>query len=421
MRIAGNYELKPLPAAGGAIDVDVVGDAIIEIDNDTFEFTGGACDNDPIDDLIRAVVGDFRPRLRAALEEYLSDPDGSGPLDSPVAAAMQDGLSGVDFTAPLGTAFGIGFETSYVDIGANDDGVTFASDALATAPPPALPLFPGSYRVDEPFPDFARTTPIAGAPFDLGLCVSTSTLNQMIKAVTEADGLRLDLTRLDLGGGEVPLTAAVLSLIIPEAASLDPDLAVTLRFRATVPPILTGAPGPAGELADLRVAGLLFDVVSGSEGTETLHLRAALDARAAFDLDLDEAGRQLRIALTPPRPDEIAATVLDDMLGVDATRLEASLSRVVAQFVNLLSPKLGAFELPQLFGLRTTGVEISRAGRYPCLFLALENDSATSPRRTLRRTAQYGTPKTKLSIADKRRPSVPHTARLTEGIPATRR
>lgn len=371
VRIAGNYELEPLPGDGGAIDVDVAGDAVIEIVNDTFEFTGGACDNDPIDDLIRAVVGDFRPRLRAALEEYLNDPDGDGPEDSPVAAAMQSGLSEVDFTAPLGTAFGIVFETTYVDIAADAGGVTFSSDALATAPPPAVPLFPGSYRVDESFPDLPSTTPIAGAAFDLGLCVSGSTLNQMIKAVTEAGGLRLDLTQLDLGGGDMPITGAVLSLIIPEAASLGQDLPIVLRFRPTVPPILTGGQGPAGELADLRVAGLLFEVVSNAEGAEVVHLRAAIDARAAFDLVFGEAGRELRVALTPPRPDEISVTVLDDALGVDAARLEANLPRVVSQFVNRLGPELGAFELPLLFGLQATGVEISRTGQYPCMFLVL--------------------------------------------------
>jgi hypothetical protein len=371
VRIAGNYELAPLPEAG-SIDVNVVGNPVIEITGDTFDFTGGACDDDPIDDLIRAVIGDFRPRLRAALEEYLNDPDGAGPEDAPVAAAMQSGLSAVDFTAPLGEAFGIVFETAYFGIAADAGGVTFGSDALASAPPPAVPLFPASYRVDEPFPSLSSTTPIAGAGFDIGLCVSTSTLNQMIKAVMEAGGLRLDLTELDFGSGDIPITGAALSLILPEAQSLDPGLPITLRFQPTVPPILTEAQGPAGELADLRVAGLLFEVISDAAGVEVVHLRAALDARAAFDLTFEEEdGRRLRIALTPPRPDDIVVTVLDDGLGVDEARLQANLPRVVARFVNLLSRELGAFDLPVLFGLQAGGLEVSRAGRYPCMFLVL--------------------------------------------------
>lgn len=372
VRIFGHYELEPLPLDAASIDVNVVGEPVIEISGDSFEFTGGACDNDPIDDLIRAVVGDFRARLRSALTDYLSDPDGVGPRDAPVAAAMQSGLSAVDFTAPLGASFGIAFETTYASIDEDADGVTFGADALALAPPPAIPLSTASYRVEESFPDLPSTTPIAGAAFDVGLCVSTSTLNQMIKAVMETGGLTLDLTELDLGSGAVPLTAGTLALILPEARTLDPGLPIILRFRPTVAPILTGAPGPAGELADLRVAQLLLEVISDAGGTEVVHLRAALDARAAFDLVFDQDGRQLRIALTPPRPDEIFVTVLDDGLGVDETRLQANLPRVVAQFVTRLGSQVGAFDLPVLFGLQAGGVEISRAGQYPCMFLALE-------------------------------------------------
>jgi hypothetical protein len=367
--ISGNYELQPLE--DGSIDVNLIGEQVIEVTGEDFMFTGGACDEDPIDDLIEEVAGDFASRFREALEEFLQDPDSDGPLDAPVAAAMQAGLADLGFAALLGESFGIMFETSYFSIAEDTDGVAFGSDALATPPPPAVSAFPVSYRVDEAFPSLTSTTPVGGAPYDVGLCVSTTSLNQMIKAVVEAGGLSLDLTELDLGSGAMPITAATLSVIIPEAASLDPNLPLTLRFRPTVPPILLGAPGPNGELADLHFAGVLVEVVSGLPGPAVVHLRAALDARAAFDLIFDETGRELRVALTAPRRDDIIVTILDDTLGVDALRLQANVATVLAQFASVISREIGAFELPMLFGLQPRGIEISRAGDYPCMFIAL--------------------------------------------------
>jgi hypothetical protein len=324
------------------------------------------------------VADDFASRFREALEEFLQDPDGEeGPLDAPVAAAMQAGLSDLGFAAVLGESFGIVFETSYFSIAEDADGVTFGSNALATAPPPAITGFPASYRVDESFPTLTATTPVEGSAYDVGLCVSTTSLNQMIKAVTESGALSLNLTELDLGSGPVPITAGTLSLIIPEAATLDPNLPLTLRFRSTVPPLLIGGPGPNGELAELRFAGVLVEVVSGFPNPPVMYLRAALDARAAFNLIFDETGSELRVALTPPRREDIVVTILNDTLGVDAVRLQANLATVLAQFASVISRELGAFELPALFGLQARGMEISRAGDYPCIFIVLE--PAASP------------------------------------------
>lgn len=367
VRMAGNYELEPPVSDEDSLDVNLIGEPLIEIIGPEFMFDGGACDND----LVRRITGDFGSEFGEALEEFLKDPDGDGPLDAPVAAAMQRGLSDVDFAAPLGEAFGISLETAYVAIDEDADGVNLRANVLATAPPPAMSMFSGSYRVLESPPTLTSTTPIGGAPYDLGLCVSNTELNQVIKAVVETGGLSLDLTELDLGSGKVPITAGTLSLIIPEAQSLDPNLPITLRFRPTVPPILTGAPGPNGELADLRMAGVLVEVISGLPGAAVTHLRAALDARAAFDLIFEENGSELRVALTPPQPDDITITVLDDQLGVDEARLQQNLAGIVAEFANLVSRELGAFTLPELFGMPARGIEISRAGDFPCMFFAL--------------------------------------------------
>jgi len=369
--MSGNYALAPQASETESIDVNLIGEPVIEITGADFMFDGGACDNNRVEDLIERIAGNFGDTFSEALEEFLQDPDGDGPQDSPVAAAMQRGLSDVDFAAPLGEAFGISLETSYFAIDEDADGVNLGANILATAPPPAMSMFSASYRVQESPPTLTSTTPIANASYDLGICVSTTGLNQVIKAVVETGELSLDLTELDLGGGKVPITAATLSLIIPEAQSLDPNLPITLRFRPTVPPILTGAPGPNGELADLRMAGVLIEVISGLPGPAVTHLRAALDARAAFDLIFAENGSELRVALTPPQPDDISVTVLDDSLGVDEARLQQNLAGVVAQFSNLISSELGPFILPELFGMPARGIEISRTGDFPCMFFAL--------------------------------------------------
>jgi hypothetical protein len=104
----------------------------------------------------------------------------------------------------------------------------------------------------------------------------------------------------------------------------------------------------------------------------------AVDARAAFNLVFDETGHELRVALTPPRREDIVVTVLDDTLDVDAVRLQANLASVLAQFATRISSEIGAFDLPMLFGLQARGVEISRVGTFPCIFIVLE-PAASAP------------------------------------------
>ena len=144
--------------------------------------------------------------------------------------------------------------TDDFDIPEDDDGLTLGSDTRITSeigggpgqctPPPGAPDLLGSFHVDEPFPAFGPTTP-GGDPYDLGICISTSAFNQLLKAQIECGLLQLDLTEFDLGFGPVPLTTGVLAVIIPELSVFPPDSPLTIALRPTLAPLLTGAPGPS--------------------------------------------------------------------------------------------------------------------------------------------------------------------------------
>ena len=369
--ISGDYDLMPLASDPQRVDVQQVGDVAVALTNFDYAFTSGICDFPVVGDLLRAVVGNIEPTVHDGLINYLQDPDGPGPQDAPIAAAMQSALEDVAIGAPIGQALGVDFESPFFAITEDTAGVTFGSNARITALNRAAgaPNLTASYHVDAQFPTFGASTPVQALPYDLGLCISTSALNQLLKAEVQSGLLAADITQVNVGGGTIPLTAAVLRLFVPEFGALDPELPVTIRVRPTLAPIVTGNPGPNGELAELRISQVLVEVVSAAAGGETSYVRIAVDAHAGLDLTFDDSSRGLVFALAPPRATDVTLTLLANPIGVNESRLRAAVPALLARLLPGLGGSLGSFPTPQLLGLQARGVEVSRSGPFICLFL----------------------------------------------------
>src|SRR5262249_51346971 len=160
-------------------------------------------------------------------------------------------LTGIDLAGPIGDGLGVVLDTPFTAIDEDNAGITFKMNASATAsaPLPDAPHLTASYHVDEAFPTFGATTPVSHAPYGIGITLSTSAFNQLLRAQIESGLLRSELTAIDLGGGPIPLSAGLLAAFFPQLAAIPPATPLAVRLAPSLAPVLTGNPGPLGEIA----------------------------------------------------------------------------------------------------------------------------------------------------------------------------
>ena len=378
--ILGNYGLQPLASDPHFVDVNLLAPPVVSFTGFDQEFTSGICDFPLIGSLIQLIIGSVQPLVTSGLQSYLSDPDGSGPLDSPIADAIESALAGISISGPIGDSLKVNLDAPLFAVPVDTNGLTLASDLRVTSsvgtgpgqcqPPAGAPDLTASYSVDEPFPSFGTTTPVGGVPYDLALSVSTSAFNQLLKAQVECGLLRMDISEIDLGGGPMPLTAGTLALIIPELTAFDPAMPVVIRLAPTLAPLLTGNAGPGGELGELRVGQLVADV-TGQDGPnhEFLMLRVAVDFRAGLDMSF--ADGSLSFSIGSVAPADITVGILENAVHTNENVLGVALPFVLAEALPSLGAGLAAFPIPSFFGLELQGLEVSRNGQFYSLFANL--------------------------------------------------
>src|SRR6185369_2241450 len=141
------------------------------------------CDSAVIGDIIQAFLPDVEQLTINAMRDFLSDPDGAGPQDSPTAAAIESALAGVVIAGPIGDSLGVNFDAPLWGIPEDNNGITFGSDGRFTTsfgtgpgqcqPPAGAPNLTASYAVNEGTPSFGATTPIGHQPYDLAISISS--------------------------------------------------------------------------------------------------------------------------------------------------------------------------------------------------------------------------------------------------------
>jgi hypothetical protein len=371
--IIGDYELEPGAVDPTAIDVNLLGSPGVSFTAFQNEFTSGLCDFPLIGDLIQLIIGDIEPTVVNGMRDFLSDPDGSGPADAPIAEGIETALADISIAGPIGQSLGAILETPLFSVDEDNDGITLGSDSSFVAdctPPAGAPDLSASYHVDEAFPTFGPLTP-GGSPFGMGMCVSTSAFNQLLKAQTECGLLLTTLTRLNLGGGSFPILSDLLALFIPEFAAFPPGTLFRIELVPTLAPIVTGEPGPSGELAELKLAHLVTQIIQ--EGNDAVALGVAVDARLGLEMTFDDLTGSLVFQLTPPLAGDVVAVVTEDRVGIeDLEGLETVvLPGVLAEVLPSLASSLGEFPLPTFLNLELQGVEVSAQGEFMSLFADL--------------------------------------------------
>jgi hypothetical protein len=386
LNLAGNYALEPDPVTPTRVDVAQLGGVSANTANFSQNFTSGACDVFLIGDIIRLIVGDLQPLVVGGLRGFLDSKDGNN--NTPIAAAIETALAGVDVSGSISQALSSQLDAPFFQVKETAAGITMGSNArfltnIGTAPgqcdpPEGAPDLSASYHVSQPFPSFGGSTP-GGVPYEIAMGISSSGFNQLLRSMVECGLLVATISELDLFGTgfPIPLTAGLLATFIPELGGIAPNSPARIAIRPTIAPLITGAPGPAGELALLKIAQLhlkvLVDVTTTQAGV--VELDAAdmmLDADVGIDLSVDEGTGSLVFELAEPSPFDIKVKSVENPVGADLSDVEALLPFIVGSFLPSLAGGLGSFPLPSFLGLSLDVVEVARNGEMLTIYANLE-------------------------------------------------
>jgi hypothetical protein len=380
-QILGDYALSPASPDPSNVDVNLIGSTSVSFTAFSQTFTSGLCDFPLIGDLIQLIVGNVEPTVVSGFQDALKDPDGGGPLDAPVADAIEVALADISITGPIGEALQVNFESPLFAVTEDNAGVTLGSDARITSaigggpgqctPPFGTPNLNASYHVSESFPAFGANTP-GGLPYHIGIAISTSAFNQLLKAQIECGLLRTSLTEIDLGTGLQPITAGTLVLFIPTLSGFDPATPMRIELAPTLAPFMTGNPGPGGELGELRIPQLEMAVHiddGAHPGNSGLIIKGTIDAKAGLDLAFDDVTSSLVFAVGSVSDIQIA--FLRNNVNANEANVISVLNFLLPDLLPALGDGLGSFPLPEFFGLALEGVEVTRTGQFYSLYANL--------------------------------------------------
>jgi cysteine-rich repeat protein len=393
-----NSSVDLLPNANDPryVNVNQTSEPTVVLNGFGARFISGICDDPFFGNIINFFV---QPQLRGVITnafiDNLKDPDVAGPQDSIIADALETALSGVAIAGPIGESIGAILTAPFSSIDEDPSGLTMLTDSAVTQPVPAegAPELAASYALlEEGVPAFGALTP-GGLPYGMGFGVSTTALNQMLKAFVEGGMLPITINEFDQDGVVVPLDVATMSTIIPEfAAQGAPQDPVVVHVAPTIAPVFTGQPGPNGEMAALSFGGVLisFEVVRASSS------KWALRADVMFTVGVDFVFTPEGVSLVLGSLDESSVDTLITLNRVfaDDASLAEAIDGLVPSFGAPLASAIESMPIPALLGLDLAPVEVGLEGTW----LALYADLHEKPRTTIQHVTKtwLGAPNNRL-------------------------
>ncbi len=376
MRVQGTFALEP--DGKGGIDARQTANVAVQIgafrDNTNCKGLLGGLYEVLMDLIIRDLKNDF---VLPGMKSYLNKTTNG---DTVIADALELVLADLDIEGAVGDAIGVvEVDAPISAIAENEDGFTVAADArfFQVADDPRAVDLARSYHVYEPFPSFGTTAP-NGQPYELGLGISASGFNQLLRGMIETGLLIMSVDQVDLSAADDPflasigvvdpITAGLLGLVFRGGfKNLAPSELIRIDVYPTMAPFVTGAPGPNGELATLTIPHLLLSFVTESDNQVVLQL--VLDGTLGFNAEFENG--ILNILMSEPGEGDLQFTVLDNPLGADETAILGLLPAVAKSLVPTLASALGSFPLPDFLGLQLELVDLTRNGEYMSLFFNL--------------------------------------------------
>jgi hypothetical protein len=356
VNVAGGYALGPDAADPHVLDVNLVGTPTVTTADVTSDFVGGICSIPVIEQIVGLILPDVENLLRTNLTTLLSDRDGAGPADSPVADAIEAALAQVNIAGPIGDSLGLDLDSTVMAADEDDDGIGLRATALFTADAVAAeaPDLPGSVGFGDTLGPIGTTSP-SGQPFDVGVGASVSGFNQLLAGETERGLVNVDVTEL---GGQ-PLTLRRLFDTIGAGGVVTQDRPIVITLRPEVAPIVTTADAPAGALGELRFHGYRVTVKTADE-TNTVITELVIDFSTGVDLTLQDDG--LAFAFDQPEAEDFHSDIVQNPLNLPADVVDQVFEALAPDVFGAVGESLPRFPLPQFVGMDLSLVEIARVG-----------------------------------------------------------
>jgi hypothetical protein len=378
-QIQGNFALSPKAGDPSNVDVQQLGGANVIFggfndSNNCDGFLGGV-----VEFFIDLFVGDIQDLMEPAFEDFLNTLDGAG--NTPVAGAIETALGDIEIAGPIGESLGVVLDAPLFAVNEDAAGITLGSNAriLSTlgqpgcTPPAGTPDLAASLHVSEPFPSFGANTP-GGQPYDLGIAISSSAFNQLLKAQIECGLLQTDLDEIDLFGTPVPLTAGVAALLIPQFNQVAATIPLIARIQPSLSPAITGNAGPAGELVEMRMGQLVVDLRDdplGGTGHDISYVKVAIDLRVGVNFGFSNG--ELVPTITTVDPANVTVSIeSSQFLTVTPESLQDIVPLLLEAALPILSGALGAFPIPSFFGFDLTPVSTGLNGEFLAIFANLD-------------------------------------------------
>lgn len=382
--IDARFDLRPEAGSPSNVDVNLIGAPVVDTQDVSYEFISGKCDPSTplLGSIINSLAGSaIQDTIKDGFATQLADPDGAGPLDSPIADAIETALSEISIAGSVGDAVQAELDAPFTTITETSSAIDFRSDADfrsvlgsgpgTCAPTAGAPMITNTFDTPGLYPSLGATTP-SGRPYGLGLVISASAFNQLLGVMTTCGLLNQDITEISLGASPVTIDSSVLSVLVPAFASALPaSTPMFIRVDPTFSPFLDGDPGPAGETAELTLADLHIEFVQPTPEGDVVWLTLGVDAPLGFEMGFDPVAGALAPTISPPPAGTVDVRVLDNEVGADEPAVEALFASLFPNFVSGLSESFAAFPLPSFLGLQLDVSEFARQGNSFVLYADL--------------------------------------------------
>jgi hypothetical protein len=364
--IDGNYALQPDAVDPHFLDVNLVGASpVVTLGGVESDFVGGVCSIPGIEQIVGLFLPDVEQMMRTSLTTLLGDADGPGPVDAPVAEAVEGALSQLNIAGDIGSALGLQLDSTLQSADEDPAGIglrataSFTSDGVAFSAPdlPGSVGFPGDALGALP-----STTP-GGAPFDVAVGASATGFNQLLAGETERGLLNVDITSI----GGVPLTLKALFDLVGAGGAVTEDRPMIIRLRPEIAPIVTQDDGPGGALGEMLLHGYKATISTTDDAKVFLEL--VLDFRTGVGMEL--TGEGLAFTFDPPAAGDMDVTVTRNPNNIPPALVDAVFAQLTPQVFGAVQDVLPAFPLPGFAGLGLAPVEINRVGSGFVLFADL--------------------------------------------------
>jgi hypothetical protein len=364
--IDGNYALQPDAVDPHFLDVNLVGASpVVTLGGVESDFVGGVCSIPGIEQIVGLFLPDVEQMMRTSLTTLLGDADGPGPVDAPVAEAVEGALSQLNIAGDIGSALGLQLDSTLQSADEDPAGIglrataSFTSDGVAFSAPdlPGSVGFPGDALGALP-----STTP-GGAPFDVAVGASATGFNQLLAGETERGLLNVDITSI----GGVPLTLKALFDLVGAGGAVTEDRPMIIRLRPEIAPIVTQDDGPGGALGEMLLHGYKATISTTDDAKVFLEL--VLDFRTGVGMEL--TGEGLAFTFDPPAAGDLDVTVTRNPNNIPPALVDAVFAQLTPQVFGAVQDVLPAFPLPGFAGLGLAPVEINQVGSGFVLFADL--------------------------------------------------